>query len=272
MSSGKQHAMSRTVGRFDAQAHLYDQRTRLDEAAGRAVAGSVLDIAGGMAVTVVEIGAGTGELGRHFAAMPCRYVGLDLSRAMLAVFRAKLVDGEAETSVIQTDCNDTWPIRDSAADAVLASRVVHLLDGKCFAREAQRVCRPGAHLVIGRVEHDAAGLRGQLRRMRRRLLEERGVVQRSGGEGGRQVIEHCVAAGAQLLQRKEIAAWVRTVCVGEVIDGWDAAAGWADGTPGARVHAEVQALMRAWSTQQYSSLSYSEPCTQRYNIDTVRFP
>ena len=38
---------------------------------------------------VVELGAGTGEIGAHLARLPLRYVGLDSSPAMLDVFRAK---------------------------------------------------------------------------------------------------------------------------------------------------------------------------------------
>ena len=38
---------------------------------------------------VLELGAGTGEIGVHLARLPVRYVGLDSSQAMLDVFRAR---------------------------------------------------------------------------------------------------------------------------------------------------------------------------------------
>ncbi|HEX5499752.1 MAG TPA: hypothetical protein VFX03_11010, partial [Thermomicrobiales bacterium] len=61
---------------FDEQALLYDARAGLPPAAGAAVARAVLAAAdAGPADLVVEIGAGTGEIGADLARLAGRYVG-----------------------------------------------------------------------------------------------------------------------------------------------------------------------------------------------------
>ncbi len=68
----------------------YDARVGLPESVGAAVAAEIMACAelqtGDL---VLELGAGTGEIGVHLARLPVRYVGLDSSPAMLDVFRAK---------------------------------------------------------------------------------------------------------------------------------------------------------------------------------------
>ncbi len=258
--------------RYDGQATTYDDRTAIAERAACTVAAAVLAIAGGRR-TVVEIGAGTGELGRQFAALPCRYVGLDLSRAMLARFQAKLGEDAASASLVQAECNRAWPLRDGAADAVIAMRVVHLLDAKLVAAEAKRVCRLGGFLLIGRVEHDESGLRERLRRERQRRFAEHGVHLPGGRQGGGRLIERCAAAGATLLGRRQVAEWVRpTITAANVIAAWDAVDAWAGRPVEPVVQAEVQNALRGWAEAEFGSLDHGEPCIERFFLDVVRFP
>ena len=64
------------------------------------MAGAIVERAGARADDlVVELGAGTGEIGVHLARLPIRYVGLDGSAAMLEVFRAKAADASPELIV-----------------------------------------------------------------------------------------------------------------------------------------------------------------------------
>src|SRR5947209_5451722 len=65
--------------RFDAQARSFDARAGLPADAARAVARAVLDLAAlGPDDLLVELGAGTGQIGRELAES-VRYVGVDRS-------------------------------------------------------------------------------------------------------------------------------------------------------------------------------------------------
>jgi SAM-dependent methyltransferase len=266
--------MSAGVGpsrRYDGQAETYDRRTAIDETAARTAAVEALAIAGG-GYTVVEIGAGTGEFGRQLAALSRQYVGLDLSRPMLARFGAKLEEGPATASLVQAELNRPWPLRDGAADAVVAARVVHLLDRNIVAAEARRVCRPGGCLLIGRIEHDEQGLRGRLRRERQRLFAMHGVRQGGGEAGARHLITCCEAAGATSPGRRLVAEWQRPTTVADVIAEWDTVGAWAGRPVAPAVQAEVQAALRLWAQAEFGTLHHTELCAEHFVLDVVRFP
>ena len=69
------------------QASRYDARVGLPESVSAAVARAIVEQANaGADDLVLELGAGTGEIGVHLARLPVRYVGLDSSPAMLDLF------------------------------------------------------------------------------------------------------------------------------------------------------------------------------------------
>ena len=76
---------------------------------------------------LLEIGAGTGEIGFEIARLHGRYVGLDLSLPMLRVFRGHQVGLSAPLALIVGDADRTWPITDQSVQAIFGSRSLHLL-------------------------------------------------------------------------------------------------------------------------------------------------
>ena len=96
--------MSNTVAKyprssFDRQAETFDQRVGLPERVCREVARQVLEMAEVRSGDrVVEVGAGTGQIGQWFAIEPVEYLGFDLSEAMLEKFRQRL-------DILADNCN-----------------------------------------------------------------------------------------------------------------------------------------------------------------------
>jgi ubiquinone/menaquinone biosynthesis C-methylase UbiE len=262
---------SRRSRRYDGQAATYDRRRTLDENVARSAAATALAIAGGEG-TVVEIGAGTGEIGRQLAILSQHYVGLDLSRPMLARFRAKLGGGPLTADLVQAECNRSWPLRDGVANAVVAAHVVHLLDPVLVAAEVRRVCRPGGCLLVGRVEHNEHSLLGRLRRERQSLFAARGIPMTGGESGTRRLIACCEAAGATSLGRRLIGEWQLPVTAGDVITEWDTVGAWAGRPVAPAVQAEVQAALRRWAEGEFGTLKHTESCGERFSIEGVRFP
>ena len=105
---------ARSAGAFDEQAPRYDARVGLPESVSAAVARAVVERANvGADDLVLELGAGTGEIGVCLDRLPIRYVGLDASAAMLDLFRAKA--SPAAPSLIVADCDRPWPLPDGFA-------------------------------------------------------------------------------------------------------------------------------------------------------------
>ena len=136
--------------------------------------------------TLLDVGTGTGRMLQLFAGRIERGVGVDLSRDMLAVARAKLeAAGLRHCHVRQGDMY-RLPLADAFADAVVVHQVLHYADRPAAViAEAARVLRPGGTLVIADfAPHDLESLRYD--HAHRRL-----------GFADREVSDWCVAAGLE---------------------------------------------------------------------------
>jgi SAM-dependent methyltransferase len=247
--------------RFDAQAQDFDDRAGVGDEAAAIIAAAIRVLAGGG--VLLEIGAGTGEIGAQLAAAAPGYVGLDASRPMLDAFARRLTGAPA---LVQADAARPWPVRAGMVDAVFSSRAAHLLEAHHVVAEVSRVCRPGAHVLIGRVERERDGLRNRLRERRRALLAAHGVRAGEGGRGTQRLLDALTAAGATPLGRRDVARWTVHTSAARVIDQWDAAA-----TVGGRpvpppVHAAVMRDLRDWASDE------SAADTETYTVDGVRLP
>lgn len=256
---------------FDQQASHYDARAGLPPTAGAAVAQAIVDLAGvGPGDLVVELGAGTGEIGVDLVRLPIRYVGLDASPAMLVVFSAKAVLGSS--SLIVADCNLPWPLPAGSAVVVFASRVVHLLDPEHIARETARVVRPGGSLLLGRVLREPDGIKERLRRRRRELLVEAGIGPRQGEEGTRRVVERCLAVGGTFLGREVVAEWSGETTPARVIAGWATLSRMGSVAVDPVTRADILDELRRWGRAEFGDLDRPAAFRERYAIDVVRLP
>jgi SAM-dependent methyltransferase len=101
---------------------------------------------------VLDVGCGTGTLARQLAdADPtARIIGIDGDEGILVQARAKLASFGSRVELI-SGLADSLPVEDAAADALVASLLLHHLTptGKLRAlREARRVLKPGGRIII----------------------------------------------------------------------------------------------------------------------------
>ncbi|BDA85614.1 ArsR family transcriptional regulator [Aureimonas sp. SA4125] len=97
----------------------------------------------------LDIGTGTGRMIELFASRAKRAVGVDASREMLQVARAKLdAAGLSNAQVRQGDCY-RLPVPRDSFDLVMLHQVLHFLDDPAAAiREAAATLQPGGRLVV----------------------------------------------------------------------------------------------------------------------------
>lgn len=219
---------------------------------------------------IVELGAGTGEIGLSLARGQVRYLGLDNSPRMLDAFRAKA--GDNIPDLVVADCDALWPVADATARAVFASRVIHLLQPDHVVRETLRVCRPDGFLMLGRVRREPDSLKERLQRQRQALLRERGIQPRQGESGARGVIERCVQAGCESLGRRVVAEWHGETSVAEILAAWDSLSrmGSVEIEPATRT--TILAELREWASREISEVERREPFREQYVVDLVRVP
>ena len=97
---------------------------------------------------LLEIGVGTGRIALPLASAGYSYVGVDLSRNMMARLQQRMQPG-MRLVLVQGDATKL-PLRDASVDAVVAVHVFHLIAGwETAVRELRRVVRPGGVLANG---------------------------------------------------------------------------------------------------------------------------
>lgn len=257
--------------RFDAQARGFDRRAGLPADAASAVARAVLEISdAGPDDLLVELGAGTGEIGQHLIES-IRYVGIDRSGAMLELARERLAGADdARVRLSHTDANAPWPVGEESAAVVFASRVGHLLDAEHLLAELQRVCRPGGNFLVGRVIRDPDGLKSRLRRQRGALLRQRGVAPRDAEEASKRAFGELVARGAVRVEARSVTTWTASASAREILDGWGVVGAMGGKQLGAAIRARVLTEVESWAARELGDLDEVATWEERYVLEGVR--
>jgi ubiquinone/menaquinone biosynthesis C-methylase UbiE len=267
----QRNVLARSASTFGQQASGYDARVGLPESVGTAVASEIMDCAGLQTNDLVlELGVGTGEIGAHLVRLPVCYLGIDNSAEMHQLFRDKL--GERPASLLLADASQVWPLDDSAASVIFASRVIHLLDAEHVARETLRVCRPSGWLMLGRVLREPDSIKERLRRQRQTLLVEAGITPRQGEEGTRRVVERCLAAGAESMGRREVAEWTGETTPAQIISGWETLSRMGSISVNPVTRTAILNELRLWGRAAFGDLDRAEAFRERYAIDGIHLP
>jgi ArsR family transcriptional regulator len=142
----------------------WDEMRALDLPA-QAVEQALLTLIPGQAdIRLLDIGTGTGRVLELLAPRVRQALGVDASKAMLALARARLSGpGFAHTAVRLADMY-RLPLADQSFDAVVLQMVLHHAEDPAGAvREATRVLAPGGTLLlIDLAEHDRTDITAKL--------------------------------------------------------------------------------------------------------------
>jgi ubiquinone/menaquinone biosynthesis C-methylase UbiE len=124
---------------------------------------------------ILDLGAGTGRIGRAFVAAGDDYIGLDLSLGMLRKFASQATEGDRTPALLQAD-GQCLPFRDATFDAVLLMQVVGTAQNwRQLVTEARRVLQPSGALVIGHAVLPPKGIDEKMKKRLADILKELGV-------------------------------------------------------------------------------------------------
>lgn len=211
---------SAKVSFFDAQAGSFGARAGLPLHVKTAIAEAIVEAGRlGPGRTVLDIGAGTGEIGLELVTRGIGYIGLDASKPMLDEFRRAAGAAGVSPELIVADASEGWPVEPGSAAVVFGSRSLHWLDPAHVAAQAfAAASRDGAKLLIGRVERDADSPKHRVRRVMRDLLAREGIRGRSGSRSADRVVEECVLRGAKPLPRQLVVSYGVSTSIRDAIE------------------------------------------------------
>jgi ubiquinone/menaquinone biosynthesis C-methylase UbiE len=256
---------------FDHQAATFERRAGLPEDCCRKIAQAVLEAGAARANDlVVELGPGTGQIGRWFRE-PVRYVGLDLSQGMLREFRARTGEDATLRTLVRADAQAGWPLADASARIVFGSRAIHLLDEEHVAREALRVAAPdGATLIIGRVRRERQSMRARLAREMNERLLARGFEGRGGEKQNRRLFEACRRLGAEIVEPIEVARWKVSASPRQSIDSWRSLVSLGGVGVPAPVREEILNELESWAGTEFGDLDREFEAEESYVLYPVK--
>jgi demethylmenaquinone methyltransferase/2-methoxy-6-polyprenyl-1,4-benzoquinol methylase len=108
----------------------------------------------GPGMTVLDVGAGTGDLSFAAAARGAEVVALDLSPGMLAVLARRSTGAQRERIRALVGTAESLPLPDASVDRIVTGFTVRNVGdlGRAFA-EFRRVLRPGGRAVVLELSH-----------------------------------------------------------------------------------------------------------------------
>jgi ubiquinone/menaquinone biosynthesis C-methylase UbiE len=257
---------------FDEQAESFDQRAGLPDSVSDAIAREFVQLAQlGPGDVVLEVGAGTGQVGLALSQHPLSYLGFDASAAMLDVFRRRCREIGRPVTLIDADGHDRWPADDGSVKAVFGSRAVHLLRVEHVVEEVFRVASPiGATLVLGRLLREKKSLRARFRHEMRERLRQLGYASPEGQQKEREILDACLRRGGLPLERRVVAKWPVTYSAAQVLSSWRAKSGLAGYETPVEVKEVVLSELAVWAKDAFGSLEAMQSAEEKYVLDGVR--
>lgn len=257
---------------YDEQARVFDKRAGLSDEVARKVAGAVLDYGGYVdGNSILEIGAGTGEIGYWLCSNVSGYTGIDYSDQMLDNFRARLKPNHTAT-LIHSDANHRWPVKNASTSLVFGSRVLHLLDIEHVLMETLRTgTSDGVVLIMGRVKRPKNSPKSRMREKMRELLQQQGLVPRATDQLRKKLINRAIELGGEVLATLEADSWTRNIRPIDSINGWRGKNTMGGIIPADEVKEKILAQLYEWGTDIYGDMTRDIPSVEKYQLDGVRF-
>jgi ubiquinone/menaquinone biosynthesis C-methylase UbiE len=218
---------------------------------------------------VLDVGAGTGRIGKAFLAAGDFYVGVDSSLAMLQEFSAKPEFSESKTCLLAQAEGRQLPFQNASFDLVLLMQVLSAAGNwRPMLDECRRVLRPGGIIAAGHTRSPESGIDAQLKRQLVSILEAMQVPWHQPRESRRQALAWLEAASVRHWYR-EAAVWTVTTSAKEFLSRHRTGARFA-ALPLA-VQEEALARLRTWAETNFGSVSASFEEQHSFELSIFEF-
>ena len=201
---------------------------------------------------VLDLGAGTGRIGKAFLAAGDFYVGVDSSLGMLQEFSAKPEFLESKTSLLAQAEGNQLPFKNAVFDLVLLMQVLNSANWRPMLDECRRVLRPGGIVAVGHTKSPESGVDAQLKRQLAAILEAMQVPWHQPREWRRQALAWLEAESLRHWHR-EAARWKVTTSAEEFLSRHRTGAKFA-ALP-LPVQQESLAKLRAWAETNFGPVN-----------------
>ena len=256
---------------YDDQAAGFDERAAIPAEAVESMAAAVAEIAElQQGDTLLEVGVGTGMLSLPLIRQPIRYIGFDLSPAMLAVFREKVEKARLHAELLVADANGRWPAEDGSVAAIFSARALHHVDVDHAVAETGRALRPeGGWFVLGMARRPNDSAQPTLRRQMRKLLEEEGYTGRDHQAYAEALFSALEATGGERLEPRVAARWTRRHALLDSITVWQGKKGLAGHDIPEEVKERVLSRLRAWAEERHGNLEVPLDQAQFFELEAI---
>lgn len=133
---------AKVAGRWDELRRLHAPEEAVESAILKAMKGRVVDL-------LIDLGTGTGRMLELLQGHYRRAIGIDSSREMIAVARAKLAAAKVDHAQVRLGDIADFDPASSRADLVVIHQVLHYFDdpGRALA-QARRLLKPAGEMLI----------------------------------------------------------------------------------------------------------------------------
>jgi len=211
---------------------------------------------------VLDLGAGSGRIGRVFVQAGDAYVGVDFSLPMLGEFHDKL----PAACLLQAD-GGCLPFPDDSFGLVLLMQVLSGTDNwRNLLRETARVIEPGGFVVVGQTVTPQTGVDAQMKKQLSMILKEMGVGKHDSNKSRHDSLEWLQAGSSQRMH-VTATSWTAMRTAREFLDRHRSAARFSSLPPA--VQEEALEKMSAWAKKTWGSLD--KIFTEKHNFELQMF-
>ncbi len=261
------------IVRFDSQAAEFDRTRGLPDPIVKEIVDAVSKIAPVTGEGVLlEIGAGTGQIGEGLRNLPLPYVGLDNSGPMLERFRRRIGPSTPEITLIECDGNQKWPVGKGSVEILFSSRTLHLLPTSRVVQEASRVMRrEGSYVILGRVRRDPESVKSTMRRLMQRSLKDEGIEGGPSGESDAAMLAGFDSGDSSPLRPLRTESWVVSTSPAQSIRSWREKEGLAGLNLDSSVKEKIFGRLERLAEAIYSDLDGSIESKEYYELTGIKW-
>ena len=198
----RSHPLAKTTSTFDVTAQCFDQYRALPRGVPEAIRAAIFKNAAPQQIRVLDLGAGTGRIGKAFVEAHDSYIGLDSSFAMLREFQAH----SRSACLLQSDGRQL-PFADRSFDVVMLMQVLSgAQDWQALLHEVRRVLRSHGVVVVGHTATPSSGVDAQMKKRLSEILREMDVAWHEPQKARRQSLAW-LESSAALHSQVTAASW-----------------------------------------------------------------